>query len=68
MGNALAPADKIARALGITPEVFTAWAARLTATRERNLPPGRSSKPRITASRMFEATEGHNLREGKADA
>jgi hypothetical protein len=65
MGNARAPVDRIAAALGIKPEEFMAWTGRLAATRTLDVdalyraPPPPSCRhekatPRVIADRVFE--------------
>jgi hypothetical protein len=74
LGHARAPADKIAAALGVTLEEFSAWAGRLTATRTLDVeapplptPPMRPERgsPKILADRVFETVgEGDDLIDG----
>ena len=66
LGNARMPVTRIAEALGVTPEVFTLWAARLARGRayEEPEPPPMPITPRyceppvrIAAERLFEKSE-----------
>jgi hypothetical protein len=67
MGHARSPVDKIAAALGITPEEFSAWAGRLALGRAwsalppmpvaKVVPPLAPLDPKIRAQRLFEGDQ-----------